>query len=88
MNTKVPSRHLAIFDKKKKCDEEMVESGTSGTQAIPIVDHDVVAAYVQQLTSCYSHLANFYYNRCNRIVIKIFLTYSSSDLVARWWPSN
>ena len=52
----------------------MVESGTSGAQAIPIVDHDVVAAYVQQLTSCYSHLANFYYNRCKGIVINIFVT--------------
>ena len=74
MNAKVSSRHLAIFDKKKKCDEEMVESGTSGAQAIPIVDHDAVAAYVQQLTSCYSHLANFYFNRCKGIVINIFVT--------------
>ena len=50
----------------------MVESGTSGAQAIPIVDHDAVAAYVQQLTSCYSHLANFYFNRCKEIVIYVF----------------
>ena len=59
---KVPSRHLALSTKKKS-DEETAESESSEASAIPIVDHDPVAAYVQQLVSCYSNLANFYYDR-------------------------
>ena len=59
---KVPSRHLALSTKKKS-DEETGESESSDASAIPIVDHDPVAAYVQQLVSCYSNLANFYYDR-------------------------
>ena len=49
---------------KKKSDEETaVESESCDASAIPIVDHDPVAAYVNQLVSCYSHLASFYYDR-------------------------
>ena len=49
---------------KKKSDEETTaEVESCDASAIPIVDHDPVAAYVRQLVSCYSHLANFYYDR-------------------------
>ena len=58
----MPLRHLALSIKKKS-DEETAESESCDASAIPIVDHDPVAAYEQQLVSCYSHLANFYYDR-------------------------
>ena len=59
---KVPSRHLALLSKKRSGDEP-VENESGDGSALPIVDHDPVAAYVHQLISCYSHLANFYYDR-------------------------
>ena len=59
----MPSRHLALSTKKKSDEETTAESDSCDASAIPIVDHDPVAAYVNQLVSCYSHLANFYYDR-------------------------
>ena len=61
---KVPSRHLALSTRQKSNEEMTTESDSCEVSAIPIVDHDPVAAYVNQLVSCYSHLANFYYDRC------------------------
>ena len=70
--------------KKKSNEETTAEVESCDASAIPIVDHDPVAAYVRQLISCYSHLANFYYDRFV-MLLHICNINACAGLVAQSW---
>jgi len=63
----VPTRHLsveAVLSQPPLRTEEDIKT-------IPILDHDPVRILVETLTSCYGHLAKFYYDRYGGTVIAV-----------------
>ena len=68
----VATRHLAVTSVLEAADKPSSKrTDTSGSKTIPIVDHDCVSKYVGLLSTCYSHLARFYYDKYGGTVIGV-----------------